>query len=59
MITIDGYSIQEYPKQNKIVISLPPTSATCVNTLNEEEQAAILSIVNALYKKSLKEQKNG
>lgn len=59
MIKIEGYSIQEYPKQNKIVICLPQTMETCTNTveeirerkdvLSDIEQSIILTIVKSIY----------
>lgn len=59
MIKIEGYSIQEYPKQNKIVIFLPQTIKTCTNTVREieerkdelsnMEQSIILTVVKSIY----------
>lgn len=60
MIVSDGYTIQEYSKQNKIVITLPQTIKTCTNTvgeiedrkdsLSDIEQTIILNIVKSIYK---------
>lgn len=59
MIISEGYSIEEYPNQNKLVITLPQTLNTCVSTvgpieqrkekLNYVEKATILSIVKTVY----------
>lgn len=59
MIVVEGYEIQEYPKQNRIVISLPQTVKTCTNTvgiiadrkdsLSDVEQTIILTIVKSIY----------
>lgn len=59
MIVSDGYTIQEYSKQNKIVITLPQTIRTCTNTvgviedrkdnLSDMEQAIVLNIVKSIY----------
>ena len=59
MIVIDGYAIEQYPKRNEIVISLPQTIKTCTNTvgviadrkdsLSNVEQTIILTIVKSIY----------
>ena len=59
MIVIDGYAIEQYPKRNEIVISLPQTIKTCTNTvgviadrkdsLSDVEQTIILTIVKSIY----------
>lgn len=33
MININGYTIQDYPNQNKIVIGLPQTPETATSTI--------------------------
>lgn len=35
MIVINGYSIIQYPNQNKIVICMPPTEETATNTIEQ------------------------
>lgn len=59
MMNNEGYSIQEYPKLNKLVIYLPQTMKTCTNTvreigerkdaLSDIEQLIILNIVKSIY----------
>ena len=59
MVVSDGYSIEEYAKQNMIVIVLPQTSKTCVCTVNpvqdrkeslsDTEQTLILNVVKSIY----------
>ena len=59
MVVSDGYSIEEYTKQNKIVIMLPQTIRTCVSTvepiqdrkesLSDIEQTIILNVVKSIY----------
>lgn len=59
MIKIEDYSIQEYLKQNKIVIYLPQTLKTCTNAIGEIgerkdvlsniEQSIILTMVKNIY----------
>lgn len=61
MVIMCGYSIEEYPKQNKIVIGLPQTMETCTSStgyfgkrrrkLNDSELASIISFVEYLYQK--------
>lgn len=62
MIVIDGYAIEEYPKQNKILIGLPQTMDNITSTnipigsrrkkLDDEELAMVLAIVRQLYTKA-------
>ena len=62
MITNDGYSITQYVNQNKIVITLPQTTHTLMNTvtpvaqrrveLSDNELTAILVAVKAMYEVS-------
>ena len=62
MIVIDGYAIEEYPKQNKIMIGLPQTMYNITSTnipiadrrkkLDDEELAMVLAIVRQLYTKA-------
>ena len=33
IVTDDGYAIEQYPKQNQIVISLPQTDGSLTNTI--------------------------
>lgn len=60
MIVIEGgYSVEEYPKQNKIVIGLPQTLSTCTNSvgqisnrrdvLDSKELSAIAFLVKTFY----------
>lgn len=35
MVVINGYSIIQYPNQNKIVICMPPTTETVTNTIEQ------------------------
>jgi len=59
MIVIDGYSIQEYPKQNMLVIGLPQTMDTATSTrgyisnrrsvLSENELAQILTLAKSFF----------
>ena len=59
MIIIGNYSIEQYPKENKIVINLPQTLETLTTTaaameyrrmlLTENELAAILVAVKEMY----------
>jgi len=58
MITADGYSLEYFPKGNRIVIYLPQTYSTITNTVDEianrriyitdAEKAAILMTVKAI-----------
>lgn len=58
IITNDGYAIEQYPKQNQIVINLPQTNSTITNTngtiatrkekLTTEELTLILTLVRLL-----------
>ena len=59
MIVCDGYSIEQYPPQNRIVITLPPTIHTVQDTrmvpqnrrveLTSNELTAILVAVKGMY----------
>ena len=59
MVISEGYSIMQEVKKNRIVINLPQTwqsvTGTTVSmsgrrkTLTEEEEAALLHIVKAMY----------
>ena len=59
MIVIDDYTIEQYINENKIVITLPQTLHTIVDTitpmtqrraeLSNNELAAILVAVKAMY----------
>lgn len=59
MITCDDYSIEQYPLQNRIVITLPPTDYTVQDTqmlpqnrrvmLTSNELTAILVAVKGMY----------
>ena len=59
MTVIDGYTIAQYPNQNKIVIVLPQTISTISNTLTPivhrrrtitpNEEAALLVAVKGMY----------
>lgn len=59
MIVIDGYSIEQYPLQNRIVITLPQTVRTVQDThtmpqnrrvkLTSNELTAILVVVKGMY----------
>ena len=68
MIVSEGYSIEQFPKQNQIVIKLPQTYLTATNTvssienrrtvLSENELVSILSLTKAYYQiEGVKEQK--
>ena len=56
---IDGYSITQYPKENRIVITLPQRLDTPVSTilpvserrmmLSDAEEAALLVAVKAMF----------
>lgn len=66
MIIIGGYNIEQYPKENKIVINLPQTFETLTTTvtpterrrilLTENELAAILVAVKGMYDLSDKDE---
>ena len=45
MVVMDGYSIQEYPNERKIVICLPKQS----KTLDDTFLGVILSLVKYVY----------
>ena len=59
MIYVDGYSIEQYPLQNRIVLTLPPTAHTIQDThtmpqnrrveLTRNELTAILVAVKGMY----------
>lgn len=65
MITANGYTLIQYPKQNRIVISIPQTWDTLTDTtgtvrnrrtvLKEKEEAILLSIVMELYEGDMTE----
>lgn len=59
MIICDGYGIEQYPQQNRVVITLPPTVHTVQDTLTmpqnrrveltSDELMAILVAVKGMY----------
>ena len=59
MITLDGYTVFQYAKTNRIIISLPQTETTVTNTimplsnrrleLTDTEQTCLLLFVKALF----------
>jgi len=59
MIYVDGYSIEQYPLQNRIVLTLPPAAHTVQDThtmpqnrrveLTRNELTAILVAVKGMY----------
>lgn len=59
MIICDGYGIEQYPLQNRVVINLPPTVHTVQDThmipqdrrvkLTSNELTAILLAVKGMY----------
>lgn len=59
MIVCDGYGIEQYPLQNRVVITLPPTVYTVQDTqmmpqnrrveLTSNELTAILVAVKGMY----------
>ena len=59
MIVIDGYSIEQYPLQNRVVITLPQTVHSLQDTqtmpqnrrvkLTSNELTAILVVVKGMY----------
>lgn len=59
MIVCDGYSIEQYISQNRVVITLPPTAHTVQDThmipqdrrieLTRNELTAILIAVKGMY----------
>lgn len=61
MIVIDGYSIEQYPLQNRVVITLPQTAHTVQDTqtmlqnrrvkLTSDELTAILVAVKGMYER--------
>ena len=64
MTTIDGYAINQYPKKNYIVITLPQRWDTLTNTfvpvsdrriaLTDTEEAALLVAVKAMFENGTK-----
>lgn len=64
MTTSDGYSINQYPKRNAIVITLPQRWDTLTNTfvpvssrritLTDAEEAALLVAVKAMFENGAK-----
>jgi len=62
MIYVDGYSIEQYPAQNFIKITLPPTARTPIDTLlnarfrRETLTNDELSVVLMLVMEMLKEE---
>ncbi len=65
MVTANGYILTQYPKQNRIVISLPQTWDTLTDTtgilrnrrdvLTAEEEVILLDIVMELYEGDMEE----
>ena len=61
MTTSDGYTIEQYPEKNAIVITLPQRWDTLTNTivpvsdrretLTDLEEAALLAAVKAMFEK--------
>lgn len=61
MIVSDGYSIEYYPKKNRIEIVLPQTMQTISSTvamvtnrrthITPEEEMIILSVVKAIFER--------
>ena len=59
MITLDGYTIMQFPLENKIVISLPQTVSTLTNTvtpvvnrrkiITDNEEAALLVAIKGMF----------
>lgn len=59
MTIMDGYSIVQYPNENKLVIVLPQTESTISNTISpivkrrrtitQAEEAALLVAVKGMY----------
>lgn len=66
MVTANGYCVVQYPKQNRIVISLPQTWDTLTDTtgiprnrrdvLTAEDEAILLDIVMELYEGDMEEE---
>ena len=67
MITANGYALVQYPKKNRIVISIPQRWDTLTDTtggiprnrrdvLTAEEEAILLNIVMELYEPHKEEQ---
>lgn len=64
MTTIDGYTINQYPTRNEIVITLPQRWDTLTNTLvpvsdrletlTDLEEAALLVAVKAMFENGAK-----
>ena len=59
MIVIDGYTLIQYPNENRIVITLPQTLNTMIDTatpvanrrkvITGGEEAALLEIIKHIY----------
>lgn len=59
MTTLDGYTIMQFPLENKIVISLPQTMSTLTNTvtpvvnrrkiITDNEEAALLVAIKGMF----------
>ena len=59
MTTLDGYTIMQFPLENKIVISLPQTVSTLTNTvtpvvnrrkiITDNEEAALLVAIKGMF----------
>lgn len=47
MITSDAYSIQQIPNENKIVITLPPSTST-IKLFKDSELCALLNLAKIL-----------
>ena len=66
MVTANGYTLTQYPKQNRIVISTPQTWDTLTDTigilrnrrdvLTAEEEAILLGVVMELYEGDMREE---
>ena len=60
LYTKDGYTIESKPSQNKIIINLPQTPTTAMNTmlpiedrksdLSEGELATVLNMIRCMYR---------
>lgn len=69
MVTANGYSIVQYPNQNRIAISLHQTWDTLTDTtgilrnrrnvLTAEDEAILLDIVMELYEGDMMEEQDG
>lgn len=61
MIQIDGYTIEHFPKQNRIIIGLPQTMSTATSTvmpiaerrqsISTHELSAILALTKTCFEK--------